>query len=169
MAREIKQSFPIIYHSVQHLLQHKLLLKDEHKLINLDYQHHFSCWAYIESLRTEDFLTLHKEIKPFIEEVMKKMENFYTLLIFGSYAEYKQTSRSDVDILMIIDQPAETEQQERFLKRIADLYLPQAHIQVISQNDAREMGREKNLNVMKETLDKHIILFGAEDYYRFIA
>lgn len=169
ISREIKQSFPIIYHSVQNLLKQNLLLKDEHKLISLHYQHNFPCLAYIESLRTEDFLARHKEIKLFNEEVLKKMENFYTMLIFGSYADNTYTPRSDVDILMIIDRQAETEQQEKFLKRIADIYLPKAHIQVISQKDARELIKEKNLNVMKETMDKHLILFGAEDYYRFIA
>ncbi len=169
LSRKIKKSFPITYKSIQSLLKKGLILKDENKLIKLNYRANFQDLAYIESLRAEDFLKKHPQIKIFIEEVLDKIDIFFILLIFGSYSINQQTKTSDIDILMIIDELEETEKQERFLTRIAETYLKKPHCQVISRKDDREMIKERNkLNVINETLNKHIIFFGAEDYYCLI-
>ena len=93
---------------------------------------------------------------------------FFTFLVFGSYAEDKQTKRSDIDILLIIENSEDVEKIERQLKNISEKY-GNLHCNVISKESVKEMiSKKAKLNVINESLNKHIILFGAEDYYRLI-
>jgi predicted nucleotidyltransferase len=170
ISRGIKKSFPITHQAAHKLIKKRLVLRDENKLISLNYLSNFQELSYIESLRAEDFLKRHREIRLFVEEVLDKIDSFFTLLVFGSYAVNKQTKTSDIDILMIVNGTEDTEKQERFLNRIAEVYLKKPHCYVINRENVRGMIKERNkLNVMNETLDKHIIFWGADDYYRLIS
>jgi len=143
-------------------------MEDEHKLLSLNYKSNFQDLAYIESLRAEDFFKKHKDIMVFVDEILKKMEGFFTLLIFGSYAAGKETKDSDIDVLMIIERTEDADKEEKFLNSIADIYLNKHHTMVIGKESVKEMIRESKLNVINETLNRHIMLFGAEDYYRLM-
>lgn len=169
ISKEIKKSYPITYQAANKLIEKKIILKDENKLLSLNPLSNFSDLAYIESLRADDFIKKHREIKSFMTEVLGKIDFFFTLLVFGSYAVNQQTKNSDLDLLMIIDDDKNTGKQEIILKRSTELYLKQSHCHVISRKDVKEMIKErKKLNVINETLDKHIIVYGAEEYYRLI-
>jgi len=169
ISKEIKKSYPITYQAANKLIEKKIILKDENKLLSLNPLSNFSDLAYIESLRADDFIKKHREIKSFMTEVLGKIDSFFTLLVFGSYAVNQQTKNSDLDLLMIIDDDKNTGKQEIILKRSTELYLKKSHCHVISRKDVKEMIKErKKLNVINETLDKHIIVYGAEEYYRLI-
>ena len=103
-------------------------------------------------------------------EVIKKIDlGFFSLLLFGSYAEGKATKSSDIDILMIIENTEDTEKIERWLQQISEKY-GDFHCNVINKESVKEMlNQREKLNVINETLNKHIIFFGAEDYYRLIS
>jgi len=169
ISKAIKQSYPLTYHSTKDLIKKGCIKEDEHKLLSLNYKSNFQDLAYIESLRAEEFLKKHKEIMVFVDELIKKMESFFTLLIFGSHAAGKQAKNSDIDILMIIEKTEDADKEEKFLNRIADTYLRKHHCIVIGKESVKEMIRERSkLNVINETLNKHILFFGADDYYRLI-
>ena len=69
---------------------------------------------------------------------------------------------------MIIEKTEDADKEERFLNRIADTYLKKHHCIVIGKESVKEMIKESKLNVINETLNKHIIFFGVDDYYRLI-
>ena len=169
ISRAIKQSYPLTYHSAKDLIKKGFIIEDEHRLLSLNYKSNFQDLAYIESLRAEEFLKKHKEIMLFVGEILKKTEGFFTLLIFGSYAIGEETKNSDTDILMIIEKIEDADKEEKFLNRIADTYLKKHHCYVIGKESVKEMVKERDkLNVINETLNKHIIFFGADDYYRLM-
>ena len=169
IARRLKIGYGITYTAAQGLLRHRLLKKDEHDLIGLNYKEHLQDLAYIESLRAEEFSKRHADIALFAGKVIAQTGGFFILLVFGSYAKGKPRRGSDIDILMIIERAAGAEQQERFLQNIAEAYLKRAECRVIGLESVREMlAKRDKLNVLNETLDNHIILFGAEEYYRLL-
>ncbi len=169
ISRDIKQSYPLTYNSTKDLIKKGFIIEDEHRLLSLNYKLNFHDLAYIESLRAEEFLKKHKEIMLFVDEVLKKMEGFFTLLIFGSYAIGEEKESSDIDILMIIEKTEDADKEEKFLNRIADIYLKKHHCYIIGKESVKEMIKERDkLNVINETLNKHIIFFGADDYYRLM-
>lgn len=171
IAQQLNKKYKVIYQASQDLIKRDFLEKDKkHKLLKLNYQRNLPELAYIESLRAEQFLKKHPDINLFIDETIKKINlGFFTILLFGSYVESKQTKRSDIDILMIIENLEDTEKIERQLQNISEKY-GNFHSHVISQESVREMIKERTkLNVINETLDKHILFFGAENYYRLIS
>ena len=169
ISKAIEQSYPLTYHSTKELIKKGFIIEDAHRFLSLNYKSNFQDLAYIESLRAEELLKKHKEIMLFVGEILKKTEGFFTLLIFGSYAIGKETKNSDTDILMIIEKTEDADKEEKFLNRIADMYLKKHHCYVIGKESVKEMVKERDkLNVINETLNKHIIFFGADDYYRLM-
>ncbi len=169
ISRSVKQSYPLTYHSTKDLIKKGFIIEDEHRLLSLNYKSNFQDLAYIESLRAEEFMKKHKDTMFFFEEILKKMESFFILLVFGSYAIGRETKNSDVDVLMIIEKTEDADKEEKFLNRVADIYLEKHHCSVVGKESVKEMIKERDkLNVMNETFNKHIIFFGAEDYYRLI-
>lgn len=169
IAERIKQNYSIVYSALQDLHKNKFLVKDKHKNFSLNYKGNHNELAYIESLRAEEFLKNHKDIALFINEVTDKTNlGFFSLLLFGSYVE-KPAKKSDIDILMIIENLEDAEKIEKQLKNMSEKY-GNFDINVISKESVKEMLANKDkLNVINETLNKHILFYGAEDYYRLIS
>ena len=170
ISRKLKQNYSIVYSSLQNLYKNNLLIRDKHKRFSLNYKENYQSLAQIEQSRAEEFSKKNNNIALFVDEVIRKVNlGFFTLLLFGSYAEGKQTKRSDIDILMIIENLKDTEKTERQLQNISGRY-GNFHCHVISKESIREMiSKRDKLNVINESLNKHIIFFGGEDYYRLIS
>jgi len=170
IAEKIEQNYSIVYSSLQDLYQNKFLLKDKHKNFSLNYKENHSDLAYIESLRAEKFLKKHKDIALFVNRAIREINlGFFSLLLFGSYAEGREKKDSDVDILIIIENLRDVEKIERQLRNIYEIY-GDFHCHVISKGSVKEMlSKTDKLNVINEVFNKHILLFGAEDYYRLIS
>jgi len=169
IAEKIKQNYSIVYSALQDLYENKFLIKDKHKIFSLNYQENHNDLAYIESLRAGEFLKKYKDIALFIDETIKKINlGFFSLLLFGSYVE-KPTKKSDTDILIIIENLKDVEKTEKQVKNISEKY-GNFDCNVISKESVKEMlAKKERLNVINETLNKHILFFGAEDYYRLIS
>jgi hypothetical protein len=166
----LKKPYPLVHRSIKSLLKDGFLMKDKHGYLSLEYRKNHSSLAFIESIRRDNLLRKRSTLKLLLDDILKGLKNeFYILLVFGSTVEDKKKA-NDIDLLMIVDNPNRVEFMEKFLIRVTGMY-PDAKfdIGVIAIESVYEMlGRREQLNVMNETLNKHIILFGAESYYRLI-
>ena len=89
------------------------------------------------------------------------------LLLFGSIIESNKPR--DIDILLIVDNNDKIEFHEKFLDNITSNYNLPFETRVISFESIQEMlVKRDEKNIMNEILNKHIILFGAELFYRLI-
>ncbi|MBU2560848.1 MAG: hypothetical protein KKD17_01005 [Nanoarchaeota archaeon] len=167
-SQELKKPYPLVYKEVHKLLNEGFLIKDYRKLISLNYRENFSELAYIESLRKKEHFKRHKTAELFYNDVLRAItRESFILLVFGS-SVYSQKP-GDLDILLIIDRIEDVESKEKLLLNIAGKFSTRFDIGVISVESVYEMlAKREQLNVMNETLNKHIILFGAENYYRLI-
>ena len=170
ISEKIKQNYSIVYSALQDLYKNRFLIKDKHKIFSLNYKENHSDLAYIESLRAEEFLKKHIDIALFIDEVIRKINlGFFNLLLFGSFVEGKQRKISDLDILIIIENSEDVEKIEKQVKNISEKY-GNFDCNVISKESVKEMLiKKEKLNVINETLNKHVLFFGAENYYRLIS
>ncbi len=169
VSKRVGVGYALIHKAVHDLLRYGLLCRDEHGLIGVNYKKHVQDFAYIESLRAEEFRTRYPDIGLFESKVINQMNGFFILLVFGSYAKGKQKKDSDVDILMIVERTAEAEKQERALQNTAETFLKHAECRVIGLESVQEMlAKREKVNVLNETLNNHILLFGAEAYYRLL-
>lgn len=169
-ARKLKMHVSLVHRAIQPLIDKKIVLHDKHKNLSLNYQRHHETLAFVEYLRRDEQLNKakYKDLALFIEDVVNKIkEDSFVLLLFGSAVDSNKPR--DIDILLIVDHIDKVEFHEKFLYNIASNYSLPFEERVISFESAYEMLSHRNeVNVMNEILNKHIILYGAELFFRLI-
>ena len=89
------------------------------------------------------------------------------MLVFGSYASGTQTKKSDIDLLVIL--LSLNEKFERELRSSLSVSNKKLHAIAITEENFREMLHKRDeMNVVNETLNNHILLYGAEQYYALL-
>ena len=163
----LKKPYPLIHREIKQLINEKFIIRDKRKLLSLNYKENFSDLAYIESLRTKEFIKKNKTLQLFINDVLKIKRDFFILLVFGSSVE-KNVPR-DIDILFITESQKGINETEKSLENTASNLSLNFDINVISAESAYEMlSRRESLNIMNESLNKHFLIFGAENFYRIL-
>lgn len=165
VARLIKKDLKIVHTSIKNLVSKGFFIEEKNG-IRLNYRDNIPYLAYIETIRKERFFKKHHLIKIHITNfIMKCSQKFFVLLVFGSYAEGREKKRSDIDLLAIV--PFGHEKFERELRSI--LSNMNFHINVIGEDSFREMIKKRGeFNIVNETFNNHIILYGAEQYYALL-
>lgn len=106
-----------------------------------------------ELLKNKNFLVLYNRLA--------KINGQFILLLFGSYARGRQTKSSDIDLLLISDNPKPVEMQ-------IDLLPLNIHMTHASYESFESMLKSKEFTVVSEAIKYNVLLFGIEDYYRLI-
>ncbi|MCX6814651.1 MAG: nucleotidyltransferase domain-containing protein [Candidatus Aenigmarchaeota archaeon] len=114
-----------------------------------------------------DELEAHSRKIPHLEELVYEIPvPFFTFLVGGSYAEGKHTKKSDLDVCMLVDDTADTKKITNMLEN--KLMIPRLHPFVFRKSEFLEMLLNKEANYGKLLFRKHLIAFGAENYYLII-
>jgi hypothetical protein len=92
---------------------------------------------------------------------------FFSLLVGGSFAAKRQKPGSDLDISIIIPNSESKRPYETALRE-GEFMIPQIHGFVFTQEELYLMLTNREFNYGKELARKHIILLGAEPYYRIL-
>src|SRR3989344_8912219 len=168
VARRLKMHVSLTHRAIQPLIDSKIIQQDKHKNLLLNYKIHHETLAFTEYLKRDDFLAKYRDIKLFTDEIINKIkEDNFILLVFGSAEE--SSKPRDIDILLIVDNTEKIEFHEKFLHNIASNYDLPFEERVIGFESVYEMLSERDeKNVINEILNKHIILYGAELFYRLI-
>jgi len=164
ISQKIKSDYKITHTAVQRLLKKKILLSEtigKSTLCRLN-EANYSIEVYESENERKETIFKNKNIKNLYQEVMSKLSTkFFIFLIFGSYAKGKQTSSSDIDIMLVSN-------EKGFEERILDILslLPiKTHPLVFTEEEFIRMKDAKKLNVVKEAIGNNVILYGAETYY----
>ena len=121
--------------------------------------------AFVESIRKENMIDIPYQI---IEQITKNIKSpFYTLLIGGSYAQGKQKSKSDLDIVFIIPNCEDKKLYKVALKE-GELTIPEIHGYIFTMGEFCNMLINNEFNYGKELARKHIIYYGAEVYFKIL-
>ena len=168
VARRLKMHVSLTHRAIHPLIDANIVERDKHKNLSLNYKNHHEALAFAEYLRRDDFLDRFKDIKLFADEVINKIkQDSFVLLVFGSSVESRKPR--DIDILLIVDNTDKVEFHEKFLQNIVSNYDLPFEERVIGTESTYEMlSRHGEKNIMNEILNKHIILYGAELFYRLI-
>ena len=168
IADMLKKPYPLIHRSIKSLIQDGFILRDNKELLSLNYKENQAELAYIEALRSKKALDKDKIMVLFAKDVNSQIDcDFYIFIIFGSYVE--KNNPRDIDILFIVENESKVNEIERILENIASKFTKKFEVQVISVKSTYEMlAKRDKINIMNETLNKHILLFGAENYYKVL-
>lgn len=168
VADNLKKPYPLIHRSMKSLMKQGYITEGEKRLLSLSYNRNHAELAYIEALRSSQALKKDRTLVLFVEDVQSKIGfEFFVLLIFGSYVE--KNNPRDIDVLLIIEDEARLAEVERVLENVSSQFTKRFEIHIITTKSAYEMlAKRDKLNILNESLNKHLLLSGAENYYRIL-
>jgi len=162
----LNKKYPLVHRSIKPLIEKNYLLKDEQDLISLNYRDNHSDLAFLESIRKSGFLEKEKVLKLFFQDCLKSIPtDFFISIVFGSSVE---KNGRDVDLLFIFSKE-DLEKNEKIIRNISKNFTLNLDINVIPVESAYEMlSKREEPNVLNELLNKHLILFGGETFYKIL-
>ena len=163
--------FPSSAHrAIQPLIKQDFLVKNEKNNFSLNFRKHHDVLAYVEYLKRNELLSKpkNKALALFADDLAKEIkDDCFMLILFGSAVNNDRPN--DIDILLVIEETDKVEFAERFLHNICDRYNLPFHPLVVSFESVYEMlAKREHRNVFNELLNKHIILYGSELFYRLV-
>ncbi|MCF7798459.1 hypothetical protein K9M74_01000 [Candidatus Woesearchaeota archaeon] len=167
VGKELDMHQALAYRSSKELIKQKLIIPDDDKYM-LNVKENHQELAYIEHLRCKELLDKNKSISLLREDIIKEFPyGYFVALIFGSTVT--NAKPRDLDVLLIIEHTEDIEQAERYLHTITRNHPLPIHTLILSFESVYEMlAPREDKNVMTEVLNKHIILYGAELFYKLI-
>lgn len=91
--------------------------------------------------------------------------SYFTFIVTGSYVEGKASKKSDIDVMVIIENEKDVKKILTILKNKGQLMIPEAHPYVFTKEEFLKMLLDIEVNYAKLTFKKRVIFFGAENYY----
>ena len=105
-----------------------------------------------------------------MEKIMLQMPTQdYVFIIAGSYAKNKQTEKSDIDVVILVDDAMETKRVYAELSHACEMNIPPIHLYVFKNKEFLEMLLNKEANYGKEIVLNNLILCGGQVYIQLIA
>lgn len=169
MKKTGKSSKPWVFNSIKVLLKNRLLLskrKGNTGLYSLNISNPllFQNLQYLESQELLGFVKLDIIIR-IVNEVPIKT---YCLLVFGSYAEDKQTKDSDLDICFLVEKKREEKQIKPYINDIKLETTVKIDEHYIIFSDFIKMLLREEENLGKQIYRKHRIFFNPDIYYQLV-
>ena len=116
--------------------------------------------------KKERFIEKNQNIQTLISEIVEKIQA-ECLLVFGSYAKGNQTKSSDIDLLIIKNKKDNSINKE--INLLETMYNIKINQIVINEGILKEMILNNvEINVGKEALKNHIILYGSNIFWKLI-
>jgi len=171
IAKRLNKSYTLVYNNLADLGKKEIIRKQSvppAQIITLNEFTPTEILIEIEIKRKNEFLRKHPSIKVMLDDILSSSKNlFFILLVFGSYAKAKQTTKSDLDLLFIVRDKKDIREIENAAYKAYTKV--KKGLNFIDENDFKEMIKNSNeLNVGNEARKYHIILYGVEQYYQLL-
>ena len=169
MHQSRRQTKTWVFNTLQRLTGLNLLTFTKKSNINL-YKLNFD---YPLALQMLHFLEIKSclsfpQMEPIAEILKKAPITNFSLLVFGSYAESKQTKNSDLDLCFIVENKEGEKDIKPYLNEIKLNYSLSIDDHYITFNDFVAMLLNEEENLGKQIFRKHKLLYNADIYYKLI-
>lgn len=171
IAKRLDKSYTLVYNNIADLKKRNIIRKQDvppGQIIKLNEFAPTDIFVDIEFKRKKDFLKKYPWIQIMLEDLLASSENlFFVIIVFGSYAKGTQTTKSDLDLLIIVQDKKEIKGIENVIQKV---YIKvKKSLNFVDINDFKEMIQNTNeLNIGNEARKYHIILYGVEEYYQLL-
>ncbi len=175
ITKNLKRSYHFIYDNTQELIKGNILDKKVQG-------HSTVCSLNLKNEKTKALLILHsvnekehflnkkQRLASLFSELISNLTNkieILSIILFGSYAKGTETKRSDIDLLIITEKKDRNKIIQREVGAFETMYDQEINQIIINSRIFKDMITNKvELNVGKETLANHIILYGAELFWK---
>ncbi|MDI6737638.1 MAG: nucleotidyltransferase domain-containing protein [Nanoarchaeota archaeon] len=170
ISRKARMDYRHVHAIIQKLAKKGALLKRRQAnldLCSLSLKGDFGEICFVEAMKARVFMEKHRMIKEFFNAAMDKAKYMhYSIVVFGSFAKGKETRNSDMDILVIASEKSAAEEIVRILNAESVAIAAGIHAMAISEADFISNLADKKPNVITEAFKSHIIITGAEAFYK---
>ncbi len=171
LAREISVAYYLVQMNVQDLKSKKIITLQragKTDIIRINESADSSCLIEAEKFKKEEFYRKFPEIRVVLHKIIKETPfSFFIILVFGSYAK-KPRKNSDLDLLIIVPDENSKELMQRTASSVSRTSLIKIHETILTEDSFVSMLNKKELNVATEAVNKNIIIYGGENYYKLI-
>ncbi|MFH1275827.1 MAG: nucleotidyltransferase domain-containing protein [Candidatus Woesearchaeota archaeon] len=165
ISKIIKSDYKITNVAVQRLIEKKIILAEpvgKSLLCSLN-DNYFGLEVYQAEIERKEFILKINNIKQLLQEIMDKTKtSMFVFLLFGSYVKQQQTKNSDIDIMFI----SNDNKFESDVNEALSLIPLKIHALFFTEEEFIRMKDSKKSNVIKEAIERNIILHNIESYYR---
>ncbi len=173
---KLKRSYHLTYDNTTELINQNIVNK---KIRG----HSTVCSLNLKNEKTKALLILNsidekeqflnkKAIKSLFEKLVDNITNkieILSIILFGSYAKGVETKSSDIDLLIISDKKDKNNLIQREISALETMYGYKINQIVVTTKMFKDMVTSKaELNVGKEALNNHILLYGAETFWKMV-
>ena len=171
ISRKLGKSYTLVYNNIADLEKKEIIKKQSvppAQIVTLNEYAPLEIFIDIEFKRKNNFLKKHAWIRLMLKDILKNSNNpFFILMVFGSYAKGSQNEKSDLDLLMIVNDKKEIRNAENALQKVYTKV--KKSINIVDTEDFKEMIKNtEKLNIGNEAKKHHILLYGIEEYYQII-
>lgn len=165
-----KKSESYVYNGLKKFVKQEIL-KEERVGNVLQYSLNLNLKSQIYVGFVSEYVGWSKKHIPYkdIENIAEKIPTiFYILIITGSYAKNTQNKKSDIDIILIVDDTVDTKRIYAELRQACELNIPEIHLYVFKKSEFYEMLMNKEANYGKEIVRNNLLLYGGQEYYKIM-
>ncbi len=164
-----KRTKPWVFNALKQLAKNKLLIsKRKGNLdiysLNLNNPFLIQTLQYIEAQKSLDF----PDIDIIAETINKIRIKNYCMLVFGSYAENKQTKESDLDVCFLIENKQAEKKIKPYFNEVKLNHAVDIDEHYIIFDDFVKMLLREEENLGKQIFRVHKLFFNADIYYQLI-
>ncbi len=165
IAKKLKLNYRIAFEEINKLANEKIIIiKRMGNSNQCTFNYYFNEKVLEVEQKKREELLKNKDIKVLYSLISDIKNPFYICLIFGSYAQGKQTKNSDIDVCIISDNKEINAEIEQITKT-----LPlKIHLLDFTCKEFISMLKTTELNVGKEIVKNRVLLKGAENFYELI-
>jgi predicted nucleotidyltransferase len=110
-----------------------------------------------------------ESVKKTIEQIKQELEvKFLSIVVFGSYANKKQTKNSDIDIALFVSSKEDKRLCELCLKNIELKTILNVDYHVFTENEMLLMLKDKHENLGKQIAYNHFAVYNQSVFYSII-
>lgn len=171
LAKQISTVYYLIQRNVQQLNKAKIIeLHPAGKTHLVKLHPRIGVQPLLDAETYKRFLFYQKypAIQVILQKIIQQAHScFFVLLVFGSYVQQPRKD-SDLDLLLIMPNQEQAELMERVIASMTRTSVLKIHETIITEQSFITMAQKKELNVAKEALEKHILIYGDQLYHKLI-
>ena len=167
MRKISKKSYNWTYKTVKKLSKLKIInitKKGNSNLCSINLNNNLTL-KYLSFLEEHSINSKRLPMKNIFELINSVPLSYFTFIISGSYSTGKATKKSDLDIIILIEDGIDIKKIFTILKNKGELMVPNVHPYVFTKSNFLQMLLNDEENYGKMIFKNKLILFGAENYY----
>jgi predicted nucleotidyltransferase len=174
---KLRRSYHFIYDATQELIKQNILnaAVRGHSTVcslNLKSEKTKALLIFHSINKHEQFLNKKQQLTSLFGELIRNVvgsRDILSIILFGSYAKGTETKQSDIDLLIIAAEKDKNNIIQREIHALETTHGKEINQMVVTASMFKTMLRNKTeLNVGKEALANHVVLYGPEFFWKFV-